>query len=110
MIFFRNIPVPCAFHIPPVGVTGATFSSQVLGSFIANLLKKEAVPPDGDNTTLCNSALVCVMDTGGGNLNNILILQASTVVFLGTDVTVLLQAGQISVTITKYSDTICAPY
>ncbi|PFZ93236.1 hypothetical protein [Bacillus wiedmannii] len=89
--------------------TGATFNDIVLGSRAAINLNGNSTPliPDGD---IDNCTLICVSDTGGGNLNNIIRLEGESVGTFGTATGWNVQLNQTSVTITKYSDDVCLPY
>ncbi|WP_257208220.1 MULTISPECIES: hypothetical protein [Bacillus cereus group] len=86
--------------------TGGTFNQQVVGSFTA-------ININGNNTALLadgsisNCTLVCVAETGGGNLNNIIQLIGGTQNAQGAVTAINFQGAQTSVTVTKYSDEIC---
>ncbi|PFZ88953.1 collagen-like triple helix repeat-containing protein [Bacillus wiedmannii] len=86
--------------------TGGTFNQTVTGSRTAiNIIGNNAnLLADG---SISNCTLVCVADTGGGNLNNIIQLIARTEDAQGGVTAINYQRDQTSVTVTKYSDEIC---
>ncbi|MDP4099111.1 hypothetical protein OIN60_20530 [Paenibacillus sp. P96] len=86
-----------------------TFNQVVLGSFIAsNFVGSTTALTNDDGLTNCS--LVCVADTGGGALNNIIRLQTSVDAVTGGATAWIVEGVQTSITVTKYSDDICSPY
>ncbi|PGR86638.1 hypothetical protein, partial [Bacillus thuringiensis] len=89
--------------------TGGTFDQTVIGSRVAIVTSGTGITQNADGS-ISNCAVVCVSDTGGGNLNNIIRLNIEAQNSIGPSVGISVQRDQTSVTVTKVSDEVCGPY